>query len=70
LQTGDKVIYSKFAGTDLDVAGEAHVLLKVRSSTLPQVAVAAAAQGLISCISEPHNVSRNRWVQFCQAATV
>lgn len=31
LQAGDHVIYSKFAGTDLDVAGSEHVLLKVRT---------------------------------------
>lgn len=33
-QAGDHVVYSKFAGTDLDVAGEEHVLLKVRLGEL------------------------------------
>lgn len=31
LQDGDHVVYSKFAGTDLDVGGVEHVLLKVSS---------------------------------------
>lgn len=30
LQDGDHVVYSKFAGTDLEVGGVEHVLLKVR----------------------------------------
>lgn len=29
MQTGDRVIYSKFAGTDITINDEAHVLLKV-----------------------------------------
>jgi co-chaperonin GroES (HSP10) len=29
LQSGDRVVYSKYAGTDVQVAGEEHVLLKV-----------------------------------------
>jgi hypothetical protein len=33
LQAGDHVVYSKFAGTDLEVAGTEHVLLKVRART-------------------------------------
>lgn len=28
-QAGDRVVYSKFAGTDVQVAGDEHVLLKV-----------------------------------------
>jgi hypothetical protein len=28
-QSGDRVVYSKYAGTDVQVAGEEHVLLKV-----------------------------------------
>lgn len=30
LQAGDKVIYSKFAGTELELQGDSYVLLKVR----------------------------------------
>jgi hypothetical protein len=35
-QAGDHVVYSKFAGTDLDVAGAEHVLLKVRRGAAQQ----------------------------------
>lgn len=30
MQNGDKVVYSKYAGTDLKVSGDDYVLLKVR----------------------------------------
>lgn len=33
-QDGDRVIYSKYAGTDVQVAGDEHVLLKVRAAWL------------------------------------
>lgn len=70
MQTGDKVIYSKFAGTDLDVAGEAHVLLKVRRNTSPQVPVAAAAQRIDIYTSEAINIAQSIWMLLCQAATL
>lgn len=33
MQAGDRVVYSKYAGTDVQVAGEEHVLLKVGPAT-------------------------------------
>lgn len=33
MQEGDRIVYSKFAGTDLQVAGEEHILLKVRHAS-------------------------------------
>jgi hypothetical protein len=65
-QAGDHVVYSKFAGTDLDVAGAEHVLLKVRTGAGQQsgsankkvvhdhsrVVPAAAAVGSCCCDSK------------------
>jgi hypothetical protein len=31
LQSGDKVVYSKYAGTELELQGDTFVLLKVRA---------------------------------------
>ena len=31
LQNGDKIVYSKFAGTEVELEGSEHVILKVRS---------------------------------------
>jgi hypothetical protein len=50
VQEGDKVVYSKYAGTELELQGDAFVLLKVRhqgagrfwSSSMPRAAKAAA----------------------------
>jgi chaperonin GroES len=50
VKEGDKVVYSKYAGTELELQGDAFVLLKVRhqgagrfwSSSMPRAAKAAA----------------------------
>jgi co-chaperonin GroES (HSP10) len=45
LQSGDRVVYSKYAGTDVQVSGEEHVLLKVGScivtNSVPHTCTAA-----------------------------
>lgn len=57
-QTGDKVVYSKYAGTELEVQGGNYVLLKVRRrwklpdrgvALLQPVGGSAAELGLLCC---------------------
>ena len=51
MQNGDKVVYSKYAGTELKVEGADYVLLKVRSPPHIQPARAASCLATICCRS-------------------
>lgn len=55
LQAGDRVVYSKYAGTDVQVKGEEHVLLKVREDCTRSGSVARCPL-IIDCVT--HRVSR------------
>lgn len=79
VQNGDKVVYSKYAGTELKVQGGDFVLLKVRHISLPQLASTmhySSCTGRIPCM--PLTQSRVRptcsyfllFVAFCSAMPV
>lgn len=60
LQEGDRVVYSKFAGTDVQVAGEEHILLKVSTKGPKSEAPARASSTKAECpCMVPSIISRN-----------